>query len=209
VCTCARVCAGCSLALLDESAKIQLVHTGHFLLAWVVIFDKRIDRSVVCVFFILWRGVDVCVCVCVCVYAHTHTHTLHVGYSTWAQVCDGHLESWKNPNRLKRCIHVDSYMCTEYICLHICWAARWWFGLTTVFFLAYSFYWKKKKMWRHFNQQTSVTHFGKINRIRAPREFYTKLLHISLWATIKQSSFIQPTRPETYKTKPAKQHASV
>jgi len=40
------------LALGDESGGFQLVYTGHFLLAWEVIFDKRIDRSVVCIFFI-------------------------------------------------------------------------------------------------------------------------------------------------------------
>jgi len=43
--------------------------------------------------------------VCVLVYARTHTQT------TWvldvSQVWDGHLESQKNPDRLKRSIHVD------------------------------------------------------------------------------------------------------
>jgi len=90
VCTCARVCAVCSLALADESGWVQLVYTRHFLLAWGVIFDKRIDRSVVCVFSIFWWGLE-CVCVCVCVYARTHTQ--HAGYSMWVQVWDGHLES--------------------------------------------------------------------------------------------------------------------
>jgi len=44
--------------------------------------------------------------VCVCLYTRVHTHKLH-GYLMWAQVWDGHLESWKNPDRLKRSIHVD------------------------------------------------------------------------------------------------------
>ena len=43
--------------------------------------------------------------VCVLVYASTHTQT------TWvldvSQVLDGHLEGQKNPDRLKRSIHVD------------------------------------------------------------------------------------------------------
>jgi len=45
--------------------------------------------------------------VCVCLYTRVHTHRL-LGYLMWAQVWDGHLESWKNPDRLKRSIHVDS-----------------------------------------------------------------------------------------------------
>jgi len=44
--------------------------------------------------------------VCVCLYTHIHTHKL-LGYLMWAQVWDGHLESGKNPDRLKRSIHVD------------------------------------------------------------------------------------------------------
>jgi len=74
VCTCALVCAVCSLALGDESGGVQLLYTRHFLLAYGVVFDKKIDRGVVCVLLIFGRGVGVHVCVCVCVYAHTHTH---------------------------------------------------------------------------------------------------------------------------------------
>ena len=35
-----------------------------------------------------------------------HTHKL-LGYLMWAQVWDGHQEGQKNPDRLKRSIHVD------------------------------------------------------------------------------------------------------
>jgi len=42
----------------------------------------------------------------VCLYTHVHTHKL-LGYLMWAQVWDGLLESQKNPDRLKRSIHVD------------------------------------------------------------------------------------------------------
>ena len=45
-------------------------------------------------------------CVCVCLYTRVHTHTL-LGYLMWAQVWDGHLESQKNPDRLKCIIPVD------------------------------------------------------------------------------------------------------
>jgi len=48
------------------------------------------------------------VCVCVCVFAVTHIHT--AGYSRWAKVWDSHLEGWKNPDQLKRCIHADPCM---------------------------------------------------------------------------------------------------
>jgi len=44
--------------------------------------------------------------VCVYLYTRIHTHKL-LGYLMWAQVWDGHLESQKNPDRLKRSIHVD------------------------------------------------------------------------------------------------------
>jgi len=52
-------------------------------LAWGVIFDRRRDRGVVCVFSILLTRVGVYVlyhvyhCVCVCI--RKHTHTLHMG----------------------------------------------------------------------------------------------------------------------------------
>jgi len=44
--------------------------------------------------------------VCVCLYTRVHTHKL-LGYLMWAKVLDGHLESQKNPDWLKRIIHVD------------------------------------------------------------------------------------------------------
>ena len=57
---------------------------------------------------------------CVLVYARTHTQ------NTWAldvsPGMDGHLESQKNPDRLKRGTF-RPYRCTQYICLYVCWAA--------------------------------------------------------------------------------------
>ena len=41
----------------------------------------------------------------VCLYTCVHTNKL-LGYLMWAQVWDGHLESQKNPDWLKRSIHV-------------------------------------------------------------------------------------------------------
>ena len=42
----------------------------------------------------------------VCLYTRVHTHKL-LEYLMRDQVWDGHLESQKNPDRLKRSIHVD------------------------------------------------------------------------------------------------------
>jgi len=44
--------------------------------------------------------------VCVCLYTRVHTHKL-LEYLMRDQMWDGHLESQKNPDRLKRSIHVD------------------------------------------------------------------------------------------------------
>ena len=44
--------------------------------------------------------------VCVCLYTRVHIHKL-LGYLMRAQVWDGHLENQKNPDLLKRSIHVD------------------------------------------------------------------------------------------------------
>jgi len=71
-------------ALGNEDGGVQLVYESTCCLAWGVIFDRRKDRDVVCVFSILNAGGSVCGCVCV--YTHTVTHTLR-RWSTrlWAQ----------------------------------------------------------------------------------------------------------------------------
>jgi len=63
VCTCARVCAVCALALGDKSvsAKFQLVDVGHLLLAWGVILSDSED-GVLSVFSLFLMGVQ-CMCV--------------------------------------------------------------------------------------------------------------------------------------------------
>jgi len=55
-CTCARVCAVCSIALGHEGGGVQLVYAWHILLAWRDIFRRRIDKSVICVFSVLDGG---------------------------------------------------------------------------------------------------------------------------------------------------------
>jgi len=61
------------LALGNEVGGVQLVYESACCLAWGVIFDRRKDRGVVCVFSVFNAGGSVCVCVFV--YTHTHTHT--------------------------------------------------------------------------------------------------------------------------------------
>ena len=63
-------------ALGNEGGGVQLVYEGTCCLAWGVIFDRRRDRGVVCVFSIFNVGGSACECMCV--YTHTHTHTLHM-----------------------------------------------------------------------------------------------------------------------------------
>jgi len=47
-------------ALENEGGGFQLVYEGTGCLAWGVIFDRRRDRGVVCVFFIFNAGGSVC-----------------------------------------------------------------------------------------------------------------------------------------------------
>ena len=70
----------------------------------------------------------------------SHTHKL-LGYLMWAQVWDGHMEGQKNPDRLKRIIHVDrigvhSTFVYIYAVLRVLmiWA-NYFFLLTCLFFL--------------------------------------------------------------------------
>ena len=67
------------LALGNEDGGVQLVYNSTCCLACGVIFDKRKDRGVVCVFSILKAGGSVCGSMCV--YTHAHTHTAQMRYS--------------------------------------------------------------------------------------------------------------------------------
>ena len=86
-------------------------------MAWGVIFDRRKDRGVVCVFSILTRvGVYVGVCVCI----RTHTHTVQMGY---LDVSPGvgmrHLEGPTNPDGLNLGIHIFVYVYKVHMCINI------------------------------------------------------------------------------------------
>jgi len=66
------------LALGNEDGGVKLVYFCTCCLAGGVIFDRRKDMGVVCVFSIFYAGGSVCGCMCV--YMYTHTHTAQMGY---------------------------------------------------------------------------------------------------------------------------------
>jgi len=76
------------LALENEDGRVQLGYEGTCCLAWGVIFDRRKDRDVACVFSICNAGGSVCGCMWV--YTHTHVHTAQMGY----RVIPGH-RNWQ------------------------------------------------------------------------------------------------------------------
>ena len=81
----------------NDDEGVQLNYESTYCLAWGVIFDRRKDRGVVCIFFIFNAGESVCGCMCV--YTHTHTHTAQTGYSDVSPgVRMRHLEGPKNPD---------------------------------------------------------------------------------------------------------------
>ena len=116
----------------------QLVYEGNFCLAWGIIFDKRSNRGVVCVFSIFNAGGSVCGCMCG--YTHTHTHTAHIGYSDVSPgVGMRHLDSPKNPDELNVGIFVFVYLYKVHICTYMLGGGmRSWtncfFSLTYLFF---------------------------------------------------------------------------
>jgi len=106
ICICLYIACMCSLfhlALGNEDGGVQQVYESACGLASGVIFDRRKDRAVVCVFSIFNAGG----CGFVCVYTHTHTHTAQMGY---LDVSPGvgmrHLEGPKNPDGLNLGIHI-------------------------------------------------------------------------------------------------------
>jgi len=106
----ACMCSLFHLALGNEDGGVQLVYESTCCLAWGVIFDRRKDRGVVCVFSIFNAGGSVYGCVCV--YTHTHTHTAQMGY---LDVSPGvgmrQLEGPKNPDGLNR--HTYIRICVQ------------------------------------------------------------------------------------------------
>jgi len=97
------------LALGNEDGGVQLVYDGTCCLALGVIFDRRKDRGVVCVFSIFNAGGSVCGCMWV--YTHTHSHTAQMGYSVVSPgVGMRHLKGPKNPDGLNIGIYVSLFV---------------------------------------------------------------------------------------------------
>jgi len=71
VCTCARTCVLCWLALGEEGGRVQLFYAGHLLLAWDVIIYMRKDEILVCIAPVFWRRWE-----CMWVYTHLYIHTV-------------------------------------------------------------------------------------------------------------------------------------
>jgi len=104
------------LALGNEDGGVQLVNESTCCLVWRVIFDRRKDRGVVCVFSIFDAGGSVCECMWV--YTHTHTHTAQMGYSVVSpRVGMRHLEGLKTPDGLNLGIHIFVYVYKVHMCI--------------------------------------------------------------------------------------------
>ena len=79
MCTCAALCADCSLALGGEGGEVELVCGKHFSIAWRgVLFltegEREVSRLSVSFLFFDAGG-----SVCECKWSiRTHTHTLHM-----------------------------------------------------------------------------------------------------------------------------------
>ena len=102
------------LALGNEDGRVQLVYESTCCLACDVIFDRRKDRGVVCVFSIFNAGGSVCGCKCV--YTHTHTHTARMGYSDVNQGVEMRL---KNPDGLNLGIHIFVCVYKVHVCMYM------------------------------------------------------------------------------------------
>jgi len=101
-----------------EDGGVQLVYGSTCCFAWGVVFDRKKDRDVVCVFSILNAGGSVCGCKCV--YTHTQTHTAQMRY---LDVSPGvgvrHLEGPKNPDGLNLGIYIFVYVYKVHMCMYM------------------------------------------------------------------------------------------
>ena len=106
------------LALENEDRGVQLVCEGTCCLARGVIFDRRKDRDVVCVFSIFNAGGSACGCMRV--YTHTHTHTAQMWYSDVSPGVEmRHLEGPKNPDGLHLGIYIFIHVYKVHMCMYM------------------------------------------------------------------------------------------
>ena len=144
------MCSLFHLALGSEDGGVQLVYESTCCLALWVVFDRRKDRGVVCVFSFFNAGWSVCGGVCV--YTHTQTHTAQVlGCEPRSRV--RHLEGPKNPDGLNLDIHIFVYVYKVHMCIYMLRGGmRSW---TNCFFsLIYVFFQKRKAKEKTWTQTT-------------------------------------------------------
>jgi len=85
-----------------------------------LIFKRRKDRGVVCVFSISSFNSGGNVCGCMCVYTHTHTHTAQMEYSVVSLGVEmRHLEGPENLDGLNLGIHICVYVYKVHMFLHM------------------------------------------------------------------------------------------
>jgi len=108
------MCSLFHVVLGNEDVGVQLVYESACCLVWGVIFDRRKNTGVGCVFSIFNVGGSVCECV------YTHTHTAQMGY---LEVRPGvgmrHLEGPKNPDGLNIGIHIFVYVYKVHMCIYM------------------------------------------------------------------------------------------
>jgi len=127
-------------ALGDEGEGFQLIYVDSCCLAWGVIFDRKRNRGVVCVFSIFDAGGSVCGCMCV----YTHTYTTHTaGCSDMSPgVGIRHLEGPKNPDGSNFGIYLFVYVYKIHMCMYMLGGGmRSW---TNCFFFLHNFSSEKK-----------------------------------------------------------------
>ena len=102
----------------NEDGGVQLVYESTCCLAWRAIFDRRKDRSAVCVFSIFNEGGSVRGCTCV--YTQAHAHTAYMGYSDVSPgVGMRHLEGPKNLDGPNLGIYIFVYVYKVHMCMYI------------------------------------------------------------------------------------------
>jgi len=164
--TCMRVCGG-----VGSGVCFSLFMVSACFWRGRLCFGRGKDRG-----FVLYISLFLRVLgwgVCVCLYTRVHTHKL-LGYLMWAQVWDGHLESRKNPDRLKRSIHVDR------IGVHITFVYTY-AGLRALMIWANClFSFNMSFLLRKVEDVTTISKSRSLTSVSiktAPWEFQTKLLH--------------------------------
>ena len=140
------MCSFFHLVLGNEDGGVQVVYESTCCLAWGVIFDRRKDRGVVCVFSIFNAGGSVCGCTCV--YTHTHTRIAQMRYSDVSPgVGMRRLEGPKNPDGPNLGIYVFVYVYKVHMCTYMLGGGK--RSWTNCFFSWKYFFFEKEKqnMW--------------------------------------------------------------